>query len=200
MLVANVVLGAGNHTRVLDALDSARRSLTSQVRVDCKTLPVATSQGHATKGSQGRTKKDVDTLLAALGAQQGATVIEKVTAPGGACGDAGGEGAVVVAESDTQRTVLHTEAVETEARYTANVTNADVALPAVVLGQPFGFSASSSSCIERGISGQLHGGQTHPTPVVRLTFSMRVSWETKSLALAYASSHPGALGFIHGEG
>ncbi len=75
--------------------------------------------------------------------------------------------------SDTKGAVLHTKTGEPKSRDFTDISDTSLAFPS---------GTKLTSSLEPRDFG------THPTPVVRLTFSSRVSWLTKARAFSYAAA------------
>lgn len=166
------MLGASNGASALDTFDGIGESLALEVGVGAEALSVATAHGEAAKRTRGRAKKDIDTLVAGLGTHGVTTVAPEVTAEVATNGQGSRESAVVVAEAETERAILHTQALEAHARNGTDVADTLFAHPSVNVSLAGG---SVAVCTKKC--------ESYPTPVVRLTFSSRVSWLTKLRAL-----------------
>ena len=79
---------------------------------------------------------------------------------------------VIRTVSDTNGGILHAHASESQSRYGTILTNAAFTLPSAC-------SLESVDLIQKGAD-----RWTYPTPVVRLTFSVNVSWLTNACAFA----------------
>ena len=71
LLIRNVMFGASNDTSLLDTLDGLVYTNTREHRVRRETFPIAAPSGVSADGSDGRTKLDVNALLAVLDAHVG---------------------------------------------------------------------------------------------------------------------------------
>ena len=103
LLIRNVMFGASNDTSLLDTLDGLVYTNTREHRVRRETFPIAAPSGVSADGSDGRTKLDVNALLAVLDTHVVTTKVEQITIPRGANGHTGGESRDVVGEAHTQR-------------------------------------------------------------------------------------------------
>lgn len=129
LLVTNVVLGASNGTSTLDTSNSVGQGDTLEVRVGTETLRVTASGGEAAQRTTGRAENDIDTLVAGFRAQAVTTVSPEVTTESTTDGEGGGESAVVIVQAQTERTILHTQALQSQAGNATNVTDALLAHP-----------------------------------------------------------------------
>jgi hypothetical protein len=76
LLVGDVVFGASDDTSFLNTLDCLVHSNTGEHWIGREALPVAATSGVSADGSNGRTKLDVDALLAVLDTHVVTTKVE----------------------------------------------------------------------------------------------------------------------------
>lgn len=169
LLIADKMFGARHNAGLLNPLDRRGHGKTRQDRIRGETLPVAATLGHPTQGPGDRPQQDRNTLCIRLPAHGQTSLEDESLVKGGGCSLAGRKRRVVVSSPDPKRAVLETKFGEPEARDGAGLAD-------TLFGFPSGEVSFRRSSMEQG--------GTHPTPVVKLTFSRRVSWETKALALA----------------
>lgn len=168
LLVADKVLGASNDTSILNTADRLGNADTREHRVGSETLPVAAALRGTAQRTSDRAQLDSHTLALVLLAHGKTAGIEQTAVKRGSRGLARREDRVEVCVADTDGRVLHTHAGEAEARHSADLANTLFTFPAERVSQV--------NLIVRKWEG------TYPTPVVRLTFSMRVICETNCLA------------------
>ena len=164
------MLGGSNNTGLLEAPDGVGASSAHEVGVNGEPFPVATTHGISAESTDGGAKDNIDSLVALLGAHLVPALEPEIAAPAGTGSDTCRERARVVGEANAQRAILHAEAAEAQARDTSDVPNTSLSHP--TRRRVSNFSPIYSMAV-----------RAYPTPVVMLTFSRRVSWETKSLAL-----------------
>lgn len=180
LLVQDVVLGASNDTSILDTLDSLGNSNARKNRVRAEAFPVASTLGVPAKRADHGAKLNIDTFTAMFHTHLVASTVELAAVPRGGDGASGCEGGNIVGKADTKRAVLRTEAGEAETRNSSSVTHT------------FQVSSLYRIMAVLGCSVTHQASPSHPTPVVRLTFSSRVNCRTKACAFETASAQPGA--------
>lgn len=185
LFVSDEVLRRRHNPLRLNTLDALSEHNTSQRWVRSKTFPVSATLWRATEGACDGSKLHVDALAFVLGSHGNTAGVSHVTVEGSTDIDASWENGVEVGEPNANRAILQTERAESETRNAAGLPNAGFELPSV-------------KCELVMLNTRL-AMSTHPVPVVKLTFSSRVSWLTKAFAFSYALAHSPSPS-PHGEG